>query len=142
MTNYFKVLPNEILNLILFEYWYDYFRNNVLLELAIFKTKINHINRFIEHNYYIGFLADNEFKMKLPIIQNISNVLNELVKYRHYRIILSKNYRYLDICINQSYINNCLSDIDKKYKNVAALCINNCHPESRFNLKYKFSMLK
>ena len=142
MTCYLDLLPDDILNEIMFEYWYDKFKKTIIAEIDLLAKNISTIKNFIQDHYFLGFYQDDDFNNVIPVLDNISLIIEEMGKNKYTRLILSKHYKSIDICLSNEYIENCLSDVSKKYKNVAALCINNCHTESRFNLKYRFSMLK
>lgn len=136
-TNIFGFLPNELLDEILKDIWYDYFSSNVLSNLKNTCNKIEIINKTI--NKYIHRSQDTKK----------SSVLNSFLEYNHflknlktnkglYRFIINKYPHYHLDLITDTYLNNCFNDINIGYKYICAYAVVNGNPYMSYNNKYKF----
>ena len=134
----FKFLPNEILDIILQDVWYDFFTKNVLLGIKEKSNKLEQINERINKYIHRSNNCQNSAFIHELLTYNkfIKNIINDKGTYM---FLLKKYPKYHLSSLSINYINSCFGDIDINLRYICAYSVINGNPYMSYNNKYKFT---
>jgi len=87
-------LPEVIIDQILEMYWYDKFRNSVLLEIKKLNFYIKEINHFMNNNFF-NSNSENDFLIIKNLIEYNNKIYNIFNYLPYKKIIFYNNYTVL-----------------------------------------------
>ena len=138
----FALLPSEIIDIILWEYWYD--QSKFLIHQHI-KNPINTYNKILNYvNKYLffGFSNTSIKSVEQQLLSNLrefNNQLKNIENTRASRIIIVHRFPIMEHCFSNNYLHGMVfNNIHDNFKYIAAFCMIHCHPESRYVIHYKF----
>ena len=127
--NIFALLPSEIIDIILWEYWYD--QSKFLIHQHI-KNPINTYNKILNYiNKYLffGFSNTSIKSVEQQLLSNLrefNNQLKNIENTRASRIIIVQISHYGHCFSTIIYTNNNIHD---NFKYIAAFCMIHYYPE-------------
>jgi len=131
-------LPEVIVDQILEIYWYDKFKNTVLLEIKKLNFYIKEINHFMNNNFFNSNGEDD-----ILIIKNLIEYNNKIYNIFNYlpykKIIFYNNYNLKYCYFNKN--NNTFNNISKNLQLIANYSIIYGHFNNRFRYFYRFILL-
>tara|TARA_B100000424_G_scaffold89018_1_gene66614 strand:+ start:4224 stop:4631 length:408 start_codon:yes stop_codon:yes gene_type:complete len=134
--DYFYKIPNELLNQILWEYWYDMYKTKVVISINNFKENFETINMFLHKN----FLPNKQKDLHYVSFYKKMNTFLLSVSMEKGLILLSKKLfpitKYLFDKKNECFKWNNNLEMIAKY------CILIGNPCDRWKTYYRFSKLK
>jgi hypothetical protein len=102
-------LPEVIIDQILEMYWYDKFRNSVLLEIKKLNFYIKEINNFMNNNFF-NSNSENDFLIIKNLI-DYNNKIYNIFNYLPYKKIIFYNNYTFKYCYLDNYYD--------RYKNIS-----------------------
>lgn len=126
-------LPNEILDIILGIYWYDIFKNSVIIEINKLNRDLNEIYIYMNKKFF-RCNKSNDIKKK-EILIHYNNLLINNFNYIPYKKIINYNNYSIKLCMNE---NKAISNIPDNLKIITNYAIMIDHFDNRFINYYRF----
>ena len=135
MDYYYKI-PNEILNIIMWEYWVDLYKSKVIVNINNFKEKYDSMNYFLQLNFFPNKLDD----LSLICLYKKYNSFLLIISMDKGLILLSKKLFPVT-----KYLFDKQSDCftwNNSLEMIAKYCILIGNPYDRWVTYHRFSKLK
>lgn len=130
-------LPNEILDIILKDYWYDYFKQTVINELKDYTTRFDHLHDFMLNHFY-KCRSQIYDKQLLHYYKIHNNFLKKISENKAISLFLLNNYPSIKNIIRSEYLTACYNDVNNDLKYICVYAVINGNPYMSYYNKQRF----
>ena len=135
-------LPDEILDIILKEYWYDFFKRSVITELHEYRDKFKQLKMFMINHFY-ECRSDTYDKQLLYYYKNQNKFLKFIVNNKSLSLFLLNVYPDIRHILKSEYLKACYNDIHDDLKYICLYAVVNGNPYMSYYNKQRFiNMIK
>ena len=135
-------LPDEILDIILKEYWYDYFKRTVIEELNEHIVKVQTMKYFMINHYYKCSNTVYD-KQMLFYYKEHNKYLNDVCNNKALSLFLFNKHPSIRHVLCSKYIKQCYSDVRDDLKYICVYAVTNGNPYMSYYNKQRFiNMIK
>ena len=130
-------LPDEILDIILKEYWYDYFKRSVIDELHQYSDQFYKPRLFMINHFYKckSVIYD---KQLLCYYKDLNKFLELVAKNKTISLFLLNIYPDIRHVLKSKYLESCYNDIDDSLKYICIYAVVNGNPYMSYYNKQRF----
>ena len=136
MTNLYY-LPEEIKDIILKDYWYDFFKSSVITELNDYIIHYEKIKEFM-NNHFFKCSSKNYDRQLLYYYTIHNDFLKTVSKNRSIWRFLSNRYPSIKHIIRPEYRRSCFRDIREDLKFICVYAVTNGCPYMGYRYKQRF----
>ena len=136
MTNLYY-LPSEIKDIILKEYWYDYFKRSVINELNDYTTKFDKLMLFMNNHFY-KCRSTTYDKQLLFYYKEYNKFLKNISEDKSISLYLLNNYPYIKHIIRSEYLTACYHDVNNDLKYICVYAVTYGNPYMSYYNKQRF----
>ena len=141
MTNLYY-LPSEIKDIILKEYWYDYFKRSIINELNDYTIKFDKLKIFMNNHFY-KCRSQIYDKQLVHYYKQYNEFLKNISRDKSISLYLLNNYPCIKHIIRSEYLTACYNDINDDLKYICLYAVINGNPYMSYYNKQRFiDMLK
>lgn len=130
-------LPDEILDIILKEYWYDFFKRSVINELHNYRDEFKHLRLFMMNHFYKCRSGVYD-KQLLYYYKNLNKFLKFIANNKPLSLFLLNIYPDIRHILKNQYLNACYNDIDEDLKYICLYAVVNGNPYMSYYNKQRF----
>ena len=141
MTNLYY-LPSEIKDIILKEYWYDYFKRSIINEFNDYTIKFDKLQLFMNNHFYKcrSMIYDKQI---LYHYKQYNFFLKKISNNKSISLYLLNNYPSIKHILRSEYLTSCYNDVSSDLKYICVYAVLNGNPYMSYYNKQRFiNMIK